>query len=65
VRVLTFVLVPAGLIAHLPVQLMRQFNPLAYLAAWAGAAAFSLLATGVSRLGLRRYESGNLLTMRG
>jgi len=65
VKVLTFVLVPAGLVGHLPVQLLRQFDPLAYLAVLAGAAAFTLLAAGVFRLGLRRYESGSLLTLRG
>src|SRR5207237_7180723 len=64
-KVLTFTLVPAAFVSHLPVELLRQFDVRAYLAVLGGAAAFTLLATAVFRLGLRRYESGSLLTLRG
>src|SRR6266699_6613808 len=63
VRLLLFTIVPAGFISFLPLQLLHQFTwPL--LGAMAG---FTILiggvALGVFRLGLRRYESGNLLGM--
>ena len=63
VRLLLFTIVPAGFISFVPLQLLHQFTwPL--LGAMAG---FTILigsvAMGVFRLGLRRYESGNLLGM--
>jgi viologen exporter family transport system permease protein len=65
IRVLIFTLVPAGFISHLPVELLRTFDPWR-LAAVLGFAALSvLLALLVFRLGLRRYESGNLVILRG
>lgn len=64
-KVLLLTVVPSAFLAHIPVELMRQFDPgmmallLAFTAGlWVAAAAFF-------RLGLRRYESGNLITMRG
>lgn len=63
VRLLLFTLVPAGFISFVPLQLLHQFAwPL--LGSMVG---FTLLivlvAVGVFHLGLRRYESGNLLGM--
>ena len=63
VRLLLFTLVPAGFVSFVPLQLLHQFTwPL--LGAMAG---FTVLivsvAMGVFHLGLRRYESGNLLGM--
>jgi len=65
VKVLTFTLIPAALVGHLPVELLRQFDPLAFLAVLAFAIASLALAAFVFRLGLRRYESGSLIVLRG
>ncbi len=65
VRLLLFTAIPAGFVAYVPVQLLREWSwSLAGLLL--GVAAGSLaLATLVFYAGLRRYESGNLLAMRG
>jgi len=65
IRVLIFTLVPAGFISHLPVELLRTFDPWR-MAAVLGFTVLSMaLALVVFRLGLRRYESGNLVVLRG
>ena len=65
IRVLIFTLIPAGFISHVPVELMRSFDPL-LLAGLLGATLLSCsLAVTVFRAGLRRYESGNLVVLRG
>ena len=65
VKVLLFTALPAGVIAWLPVSLIRQWD-------WSTAALLALggglliaLAVWIFYTGLRRYESGNLLAMRG
>jgi ABC-2 type transport system permease protein len=65
VRVLLYTLIPAAFIGTVPVKLLKEFSwgNLALLAAFA--AGLALLAQVVFRLGLRRYESGNLITARG
>ena len=65
VRLLLFTIIPAGFISFVPLQLLHQFTwPL--LGAMVG---FTMLiisaAAGLFQLGLRRYESGNLLGMQG
>jgi ABC-2 type transport system permease protein len=64
VKLALFTIIPAGFIAYVPVQLLREF-------AWplfGGLLAFTIgmiaLAVVVFRYGLRRYESGNLVLMR-
>ena len=64
VRFALFTIIPAGFIAYVPVQLLRDFS-------WSllgGLLLFSfgilLAAWLVFRAGLRRYESGNLVLMR-
>ena len=65
IRVLIFTVIPAGFISHVPVELMRSFDPL-LLAGLLGATLLSCsLAVIVFRAGLRRYESGNLVVLRG
>ena len=63
VRLLLFTIIPAGFISFVPLQLLQQFNWLLL----GGMIGFTLLivgvAVGVFELGLRRYESGNLLGM--
>jgi hypothetical protein len=56
---------PAGFMGHVPVQILRDFD-----AGWLGLlVAFAVLiwvaALVVFKLGLRRYESGNLIVLRG
>ena len=63
VRLLLFTVVPAGFVSFVPLQLLHQFTwPLLL-----GMAGFTILivalAAGTFRLGLQRYESGNLLGM--
>ncbi len=65
VKLLTFTLIPAGMVGHVPVELLRRFDPLLFVGVIAFAIAFVVVATVVFRLGLRRYESGNLLVLRG
>lgn len=64
VRVLLFTLIPAGFVATLPVEIMREFNwsSLGLLAL--GSVGFMALGALLFKLGLRRYESGNLMMMR-
>lgn len=64
IKVALFTIIPAGFIAYLPVQLLREFS-------WPLLAGLLLFAIGivaagglVFRAGLRRYESGNLVLMR-
>ena len=65
IRVVLFTVIPAGFISHLPVDLLRSFDPWR-MAALLGFAAFSVVAAAVVfRVGLRRYESGNLVMLRG
>ena len=65
VRVMLFTVIPAGFITHVPVELLRSFDP-RLLAALVGVAlGLSFAAVLVFRVGLRRYESGNLVTLRG
>jgi ABC-2 type transport system permease protein len=63
VRLLLFTVVPAGFISFVPLQLLHQFTwPL--LGAMVGFMVLIVsVAMGVFILGLRRYESGNLLGM--
>jgi ABC-2 type transport system permease protein len=64
VRVLLFTALPAGFIAYVPVRFLREWQAWQLAALLAAAAVFTLLAVAVFRLGLRRYESGNLVAMR-
>lgn len=55
---------PAALISTLPVDLVREFDWLGLLGLAGAAAIFMGLGVWTFHLGLRRYESGNLLSMR-
>jgi ABC-2 type transport system permease protein len=65
VRLLLFTIVPAGFISFIPLQLLRGFTwPL--MGIMVGSTLLIVAsAVGVFELGLRRYESGNLLGMQG
>lgn len=65
IRVLLFTAVPAAFVSHLPVDVLRSFEPWR-MAGLVGFAALSVgLAVGAFQLGVRRYESGNLVGLRG
>jgi ABC-2 type transport system permease protein len=64
VKLLLFTLLPAGFIAYMPVQVMRQFAWGPLLGVVGFAAAIALVARLIFQAGLRRYESGNLLATR-
>jgi ABC-2 type transport system permease protein len=65
VRVLLYTLIPAAFIGSIPAELLNDFDwgQLATLVAFT--AGIVLVARGVFQWGLRRYESGNLVTVRG
>lgn len=64
-RILLFTAIPAGFISHLPVALLRSFDPLLFIGLIAAAVVAAVLAIVVFQVGLRRYESGNLVVLRG
>jgi ABC-2 type transport system permease protein len=63
VRILLFTIIPAGFISFVPLQMLHHFTwPM--LGALVGFALLIMLcAAGFFHLGLKRYESGNLLGM--
>lgn len=65
VKLFMFVVVPAGFVSYLPIRVLRDFSAPLLLAI----AAFTIcLVVGAYRLffhALARYESGNLVTLRG
>jgi ABC-2 type transport system permease protein len=65
IRVLLYTLIPAAFVGSVPAALLNDFDwgRLAMLTAFT--AGITLAAWGVFRWGLRRYESGNLVTVRG
>jgi len=64
VKILLFTALPAGFVSYMPVGLLRETDPV-FIAAAVGAAAVLVgAAILVFRAGLRRYESGNLVTTR-
>jgi ABC-2 type transport system permease protein len=64
VKGLLFTALPATFISHVPVQLLRQLDPIWLLAEVAFAAGSLALSVAFFYVGLRRYESGNLMTVR-
>jgi len=64
-RVLLFTAIPAGFISHVPVELLRSFDPSLFAGLLMAAVFSAVLAIAVFRIGLRRYESGNLVSLRG
>jgi len=64
-KILLFTLIPAGFVAHVPVELLREFDPAKMGLLLAFTAGIWLVAIWVFQAGLRRYESGNLIGMRG
>ncbi|GHO42014.1 ABC transporter permease [Ktedonospora formicarum] len=61
VRVLLFTVLPAGFISFVPLQLLRHFSWSLLGILICAVIIFALAATGLFEVGLRRYESGNLM----
>jgi len=62
VRVALFTILPIGFVALLPVEAVREADPVRALIVFAAAAFYAALAVLVFNRGLRRYRSGNLIT---
>jgi ABC-2 type transport system permease protein len=65
VRVLLYTLIPAAFVGSIPATLLQDFDWGRLATLVAVAAGIALAARWVFRWGLRRYESGNLVTVRG
>jgi ABC-2 type transport system permease protein len=63
-RVILFTVIPAGFIAEVPVDLVRRFAVQDLVILVGAALIFSVIAVFVFHRGLRRYESGNLISLR-
>jgi ABC-2 type transport system permease protein len=61
-RVVLFTLVPAGLVAYLPVEMLRAPRPLTVLAATGGTVLYAAFALWLFQRGSRHYASGNRFT---
>lgn len=64
-RFLIFYIIPAGFMVHLPVEILRAFDRQSVLHTFAATVVIWILAITVFHAGLRRYESGNQITLRG
>lgn len=64
ITVVLYTLVPAGLIAHVPVDIFRSFSLPQLLIVIAADVAIIAIAAIVFQTGLRRYESGNRIGTR-
>ncbi len=65
VKVLLFTLIPAMFVSHLPVSALRNMSMIEALYSFGGALAVLFAGVIMFYTGLRRYESGNLMEMRG
>jgi len=64
-KVLLFTVIPAGFVSYLPVATLKSMSIRDLMLALSGAAAVLGISVGVFYHGLRRYESGNLISMNG
>ena len=65
VKVLLYTVIPAGFASYLPVETLRSMSAVDALLSVCGAATLLAAGAGAFYLGLRRYESGNLVSMKG
>ncbi|MGE5561186.1 MAG: ABC transporter permease [Chloroflexota bacterium] len=63
-RFLAFFVIPAGFVTHLPVETLRTLNLGGALAVAAAAVVIWIVAVAVFGNGLRKYESGNQMSLR-
>lgn len=64
IKLLLFSIIPVGFVSYIPVRILQEFSGPLLGALLAFSAGILLLAWLVFHLGLRRYESGNLLLTR-
>jgi len=64
VRALMYSLIPAGFAVHIPLRMIDGFSPLLALAAFGGTILYCITAGWFFYLGLRKYESGNVIVTR-
>jgi|SRR5688572_6603515 len=65
VKILLYTVVPAGFVSYLPVETLRSMSIMDALLSVLGAALVLAAGVGAFYWGLRRYESGNLVSMNG
>lgn len=63
-RVLLFTLIPAGFLCEVPVELLKKFNWNSFILLMSVAMGLFGIAIKIFNIGLKRYESGNMLTMK-
>lgn len=63
-RIILFTIIPAGFIAEVPVDLVRRFSVQDLIIMVAAAVTFGSIACFIFFRGLRKYESGNLISLR-
>lgn len=64
-KLLLYTLVPAGFCSFLPVEALKQHSLLLTLLSFGGALIMLLVGSAVFYYGLNKYESGNLMELRG
>jgi len=65
VKILLYTVIPAGFVSYLPVETLRSMSPIYALLSIGGALCLLGAGAGAFYMGLRRYESGNLVSMKG
>lgn len=65
VRFLLYTVVPAGFVSYLPIEALRKFSVTDAALSLLGSITFALVAVFIFYEGLKRYESGNLMSMKG
>lgn len=65
IKIVLYTLIPAGFVTYLPIEALRSLSQIH--AAWTVFGSLMILGIGIAVFyhGLRRYESGNLIDMRG
>ena len=64
-KLLLFTAIPAAFVSYVPVEALRTMSIRHFALSLCGALAIAAAGTAAFYLGLRRYESGNLLSMHG
>lgn len=64
VRMILLTAIPVGFISGIPVEIMKSFNPMLMLYMFIATLVIIAIAHIIFRIGLKRYESGNLINVR-
>lgn len=64
VKALLLTAIPVGFITGIPVEIMKSFNPALMMYMAVATVVIVALAHAIFRIGLKRYESGNLINVR-